>query len=286
MTNILITLLGGVFLIAVILIAMYHVSNMPGKMVAVVMAFLVTGTYVPISIFIWPGADVFAIHIALYLVSVYVLGIVTSQRDSRRQAGKEGFGFHWAPASIVMFFVILIIMDSFFIMFATKGMNSNVAKWLLPDPIAGGQVSSRFPGTVSHDYHQKKNQYNDYLKRFESQKLRNWNIRKGWLEEAVVNKPAVFRVEIKTDKQQVVSKAEITGVFLRPADSKSDTSFTMQEVEPGIYQQSITLTEPGNWDLILKINKGSDEHEVRAKTVIKEDARINTEINRTLYERQ
>lgn len=44
----------------------------------------------------------------------------------------------------------------------------------------------------------------------------------------------------------------------------------MQEVEPGIYQQSITLTEPGNWDLILKINKDKDEHEVRAKTVIEE----------------
>jgi len=78
--NILITLLGGVFLIVAIFILLYSVSNMSGKMVAVVMAFAVTATYVPISIFIWPGADVFAIHIALYLVSVYILGIITSQR--------------------------------------------------------------------------------------------------------------------------------------------------------------------------------------------------------------
>ncbi len=270
MDNILITLLGGVFSIVAIFILLYSVSNMSGKMVAVVMAFAVTATYVPISIFIWPGADVFAIHIALYLVSVYILGIITSQRDLRCKAGKEGFGFHWAPAAIVTFFVILIIMDSFFIMFATKGMNTNIAKWLLPAPQSGGKISSHFPGTVSHDYHQKQNQYNDYVKRFETQKILNWTIKKGWLGEAVVNKPAIFRVEIKSNTSQVVKNAKISGIFLRPADSKLDKSFTMQEVKPGIYQQSITLTQPGNWDLILKIQKDNDDHEVRAKTFIKE----------------
>lgn len=270
MDNILVTLLGGVFIIAVIFILLYQVTNMSGKMVAVVMAFTVVATYVPVSIFVWPGADVFAIHIALYLVSVYVLGIVTSQRDSRRQTGKEGFGFHWAPASIVLFFVVLIIMDSFFIMFATKGMGSNVSKWLLPEPKSGGQGSSHFPGTVSHDYHQKQNQYNDYLKRFEAQKLRNWIIRKGWLSDAIVNKPIIFRVEIKTHDKHAVTNAIVTGKFLRPSDSKLDVNFTMQEVEPGIYQQSIILVQPGNWDLVLNIHKGKDDHEVRAKTVIKE----------------
>jgi hypothetical protein len=44
----------------------------------------------------------------------------------------------------------------------------------------------------------------------------------------------------------------------------------MREIEPGIYQQNITMTAPGNWDLVLKIKKNDDEYEVRAKTVIKE----------------
>ena len=270
MSNIVVTLLGGVFLIAVTFILIYRLSQMSGKMVAVVMAFVVIGVYVPVSIFIWPGADVFAIHIALFLVSVYVLGIVTSQRDTRRLSGKTGFGFHWAPAAIVTFFVLLIIADSFFIMFATKGMDTRFAKWLLPEPVSGGKVSSHFPGTVSHDYHEKQNQYNEYLKRFKSQQLRDWKIRKGWLGKAIVNKPAIFRVEIKTNDNQVVVKAKVSGTFLRPANSNQDTKFVMQEVEPGIYQQSITLIEPGNWDLILKIHKGKDEHELRAKTVISE----------------
>jgi len=268
--NILVTLLGGVFFIALIFILLYRVTNMSGKMVATVMAFAVTATYVPISIFIWPGPDVFAIHIALYLVSVYVLGIITSQRDARRRSGKEGFGFHWAPAAIVTFFVILLIMDSFFIMFATKGMNSSVANWLLPKPVSGGKVSSHFPGTVSHDYHQKQDQYNDYLQRFEAQKLLGWSIRKGWLTPALVDKEAIFRVEIKTNKNVAVTQAIVIAEFLRPADSKRDQVYSLKEIESGVYQGSITLPQPGNWDLILKIQKDNNQHEVRAKTFVQE----------------
>ena len=270
MTNLVVTLLGGIALIIAAFVLLYRFSNMSGKMVATVMAFAVTGVYVPISIFIWPGADVFAIHIAIYLVAVYVLGIISSQRDSRHHAGKTGLGFHWAPASIVLFFVLLIIADSFFIMFAQKGMNSDLARWLLPEPVSGGKVSSHFPGTVSHDFHQKQEQYNEYLKRFELQNLQDWKIRKGWLGKAVVNKPAIFRLEIKTNKNEVVSGAEVNGKFLRPANSKLDKKFKMQEVEAGIYQQSITLTQPGNWDLVLKIHKDKNEYEVRAKTIIEE----------------
>ncbi len=270
MDNILVTLLGGIVAVTAFFILLYRVTNMSGKMVAVVMAFVVIATYVPISIFLWPGADIFAIHIAMYLVSVYILGIITSQRDLRRQAGKEGFGFHWAPAAIVTFFVILLIMDSFFVMFATNGMNNTIASRLLPAPLSGGKISSKFPGTVSHDYHQKQDQYNEYLKRFETQKALNWSISKGWLGDAIVNKPTIFRVEVKTNTKQNLKGAKISGVFLRPADSKLDKVFTMQEIEPGIYQQSITLTRAGNWDLILKIHKDKNKYEVRAKTIIKE----------------
>lgn len=268
MSNILVTLLGGLLLIIVSFVSLYRLSKMSGKMVAIIMAFLVTGIYVPISIFIWPGADVFAIHIAVYLVSVYVLGIITSQRDDRRKDGKTGLGFHWAPATIVTFFVLLLIVDSFFIMFATQGMNSTFAKWFLPEPALGGKVSSHFPGVVSHDYHEKQDQYNEYLKRFEIQQLRNWTIRKGWIGNVTFNKPAIFRVEINSKNNKPVTAAKVEATFLRPANSKLDKKYKMQEVEPGIYQQSIKLSEPGNWELILKIEKGEAQHEVRAKTLI------------------
>ncbi len=270
MSNILVTLLGGVAVIALVFIILYQVTQMSGKMVATVMAFAVIGTYVPVAIFTWPGADVFAIHIALYMVSVYILGIITSQRDSRRLAGETGLGFHWAPAAIVIFFIILIIMDSFFVMFATRGMDHDLIKKLLPEPQSGAKVSSNFPGTVSHNYHEKQAQYNEYLRRFEAQKLRNWHVRKGWLGDAIVNKPAIFRVEIRDKNQQPVTGARVKGTFMRPSNSKLDIEFAMQEIEPGVYQQSLTFPKPGSWDLVLKIDKGDAIHEIRATTSIED----------------
>lgn len=269
MTNLIVTLPGGIALIVALFLMIYRLSNVPGKMVAIIMVFVVIGTYVPISIFLWPGADVFAIHIALYLVTVYLLGIVTSQRDSRKLAGQKATGLHWAPASIVGFFVVLLVADSFFVMFATQGMDNDFVRWLLPSPSSGGKMTSHFPGTVSHDFHEKQQQYNEYLKRFDSQQLRNWQVRKGWIGNAISNKPSLFRVEIKNYEKQPVRSAIVNARFLRPANSKFDKLFVLEEIQPGVYQHSIVLTEPGNWDLILTIKKNEDQHEIRARTTIK-----------------
>lgn len=268
MTDLLYSLLGGIALIVLVFIAMYRFSRMPGKLVAVVVAFLVTGIYVPIAIFIWPGADVFAIHIAIYLVCVYVLGIISSQRDARRREGQIGLGFHWAPAAIVIFFLLIITADSIFIVMAQKGVSKDVANWLLPKPDTGGSISSYFPGTVSHDYHQKEDQYNQYLQRFEEQKERDWHVRKGWLVEPVATKDALFRVEIKDHTRHPLQGAQVTAKFLRPANSRQDQSFTLQEIEAGVYQGSLILSEPGKWDLVLVIKKDNNLHEIRATTSV------------------
>lgn len=131
MNNLIVTLLGGVFLIAITFLLMYRLSQMSGKMVAVVMAFAVTGVYVPVSIFVWPGADVFAIHIALYLVSVYILGIITSQRDARKLSGQSGFGFHWAPAAIVTFFCTSDYCRFFFYNVCNKRYGYKICKMVI-----------------------------------------------------------------------------------------------------------------------------------------------------------
>lgn len=268
MTDLLYSLLGGIALIVLVFIALYRFSNMSGKLVAVVMAFLVTGIYVPIAIFLWPGADVFAIHIAMYLVTVYVLGIISAQRDVRKREGHTGFGFHWAPATIVVFFLLIITADSIFIVMAQKGVSKDVANWLLPKPQAGGEISSYFPGTVSHDYHEKEVQYNQYLQRFKEQQERDWRVRKGWLVEPVAGKSALFRVEIKDRDGKPLQAARVNCRFLRPANSRLDQGFNLQEIEAGVYQGSLILPDPGKWDLVLVINKDNNLHEIRATTTV------------------
>jgi len=266
MTDFLATLLGGTLFIAVMFLVVHRFSRFSGQATAVLMALLVIIIYVPYSIIFWSGGDVFAIHIAIYLVSVYVLGIMSSQWDKRGEG--ETRGFHWAPTLIVLFFVVVVSVDSVLVMLAQQGVNSDVAKWLLPKPSSAQRVTSYFPGTVNYDFHQRSAEYNALLHRIENQQRRNWNIKKGWLNEPQVNKSAIFRLELRDAQGEMIRDATIEGKFMRPGNTKMDQSFNMQQVEPGVYQVALVLPQPGNWSLLMMIHKGDILHELMARTQV------------------
>ena len=150
MFNLATTLIGGIIVILTLFLLIHRFTRLNGKAVAMWMALLVIGTVIPYSILFWPGADVFAIHFAVYLMTVYILGIITSQRESAVNRS-----WHWGPYVIGGFFLVVISVDSVLVTLAQKGMDSNIAKIWLPKPDSGVKVSSFFPGTVSHDFQQK-----------------------------------------------------------------------------------------------------------------------------------
>ncbi len=266
MTDILVSLLGGVALISGVFLLVHRFSQLTGKATALLMALLVTGIYVPLAILQWPGGDVFAIHIAIYLVTVYVLGIITSQREAHRAAGSKGF--HWGPASIVLFFLLVMAADSVFIMLAQRGVDNRLAQWLLPRPETGGKVSSYFPGTVSRDFKDKHEEYNAYLERMAAQQKRDWQINKGWEAKPVAGNPAVFMLSLQDKNGQPIAGASVEAKFMRPGNIKLDTSVILTETTPGIYRSSLSLPEPGRWTLLLLIRKGEILHELTASTSV------------------
>jgi nitrogen fixation protein FixH len=268
MTDILVSLLGGVALISLVFLLVHRFSQLNGKATALLMALLVTGIYVPLAILQWPGGDVFAIHIAIYLVTVYVLGIITSQREAQRADG--GKGFHWGPASIVVFFLLVMAADSVFIMLAQRGVDNKLAQWLLPKPETGGKVSSYFPGTVSRDFKDKHEEYNAYLARMAAQQKRDWQINKGWEAKPVAGNPAVFKLSLQDKNGQPIAGASVEAKFMRPGNINLDTSVLLNETTPGIYRSSLSLPEPGRWTLFLLIRKGDILHELTASTTVAE----------------
>ncbi|MEJ2143112.1 MAG: FixH family protein [Gammaproteobacteria bacterium] len=268
MDNMVVTLVGGIVVIALLFGLVYRLTSLSGKTTAFIMAILVSFVYLTFAVIFWPGADVFAIHIAVYLVLVYILGIITSQRDVRKEIGKSGFGIHWGPASITAFFIFLIIADSLFIMVATKGINYDLAQWLLPKPQSGATVSSNFPGTVRHDYQEKEQHYNAYLNQTREQSERGWQVKKGWLGEPKVGQSSMFRVTVKDKQGNPIEKAEVTGSFMRPGNMKIDQTFTMQEKAPGDYFVALALPEHGTWNLSLKIVTPQGKHELVATTTV------------------
>ena len=268
MTDILFSLLGGVALISIVFLLVHRFSQLNGKATALLVALLTIGIYVPVSILQWPGGDVFAIHIAIYLVMVYVLGIIGSQRDTQR-AG-SGKAFHWGPASIVVFFLFIMAADSVFIMLAQRGVDNKIAQWLLPKPETGGKVSSHFPGTVSRDFKEKEGEYNDYLERMAAQQERNWQINKGWESTPFAGKPAVFKLSVADKTGQPVTGAQVEGKFLRPGNIDLDVPINLTESEPGTYRVGLILPQPGNWKLMLFIHKDEIVHELTGTTSVAE----------------
>ncbi len=267
MTDLLFSLLGGVVLISVVFLALHRFTRLNSKAVGLLLMLLVIGLYLPVSILAWPGADVFAIHIAIYLVTVYVLAIIGASRESRAE-GKRGL--HWGPALIILFFMIVIGVDSVFIMLAQKGLDSELAGWLLPRPGSGGRISSFFPGTVGRDFYEKEADYKAYLERQQAQQERGWQVTLGWAGPAVAGQTLVFRVRIADRKGQAVRGAVVSGRFLRPGNVRQDQDVTLRETRPGLYQTRLQLPEPGRWDVILDIRKDEIVHELNARTTVAE----------------
>ncbi len=265
--DLVVTLLGGALAVALVFLALHRFTRFDAKGAGLLVALGVLAIYVPIAILWWPGADVFAIHIAIYLITAYALGIIFSVREQR--AG-EARGFHWAPALIVLFFVVVVALDSVFVMLAQQGVDGRLAAWLLPAPQAGGRVSSHFPGTVARNFHEREQAFNEWLERMEAQRLRNWRVREGWVGGARAGQPAIFRLELADSRERPITGARIEGRFMRPGNMKLDQAFRMTEVRPGRYEVRLVLPEHGRWNVHVQIGKGDILHEYNARTTVAE----------------
>lgn len=263
--QVLLTIPLGVTLQLLVFLLLRRFLRMPAKAAALVVALASLALYVPYAILDWPGADVFALHLAIYLVTAYALGLITGYRDAKT-AGTSGF--HWAPTLIIAFFVVLVLFDSVLVVIATRGLPESVARVLLPQTSSQRDISSAFPGVVAKDYQKKEALYNAYLKQAQQQQTRGWIVHKGWLGPVQAGRPARFQVTVNDRAGSTVQGVEVRGSFLRPADTRLDQSFVLTETKPGVYQGELVLPVPGAWDLVLEIRNGEELHEVRAKTSV------------------
>jgi len=253
---------------------LYRFTNWRGKQIAFLVGLIAAGLFLPLGILTWKGLDQFAIHIAFYVMIPYVLGIITSNWEhcaSEKSQSDRGW-FHWGPATMVVFFIVLAVVDSVIITLAERGMSADLLSRFLPQPRTVENAESRFPGTIYHDYHEKESLFNAYLLERQAQVARGWNVRKGFIESPVKGIPAQFKVEV-TDREGVpIEQASVNGQFLRPSDKRLDVDFSMRGVGKGLYLVELTMPAAGHWNLILKIERDGENHEVRAKTRVEAPA--------------
>ena len=261
MADLLLGLALGVGAILLANLGLIRFARLSARQAAATVALVTLGLYVPYAILRWPGSDVFALHLAIYLLTSLACGMLLGVRAGGR-------GLHWGPALIGGFFIVVVVLGAVFIAVAEYGVSPALFRGLLPEARTQREVSSVFPGVVAHDFHKKEALYNEYLQQVERQRQRGWQVRKGWLTDPVAGEPAVFRVEARTRTGEPLAGATVTGRFLRPSGSALDVVFELAEREPGVYEAALTLPAAGAWNLVLQIRQGEELHEVSASTQV------------------
>lgn len=266
----LVTLPVGILFVVSGFLLLYRFTPLNGKQSAAVIALLSLAAYLPVVLIDWPGADVFTIHLALFLVAAYVLGIISAQRDARaRDTTGPKKWFHWGPAAIVIFFVVIIAMDAVFVTMSLQGMPEGLRDVFLPKPTGQRTAQTSFPGVVPDHYYQKEQQFTRHLNEREAQRKLGWDVRLGWLnDDPRAGEQAVLQVVIEDRDGQTLHNAQIKGRFVRPSDSRLDQRFDMAEVTPGVYRQVLTLPQPGSWQLQLDIQHQGRQYEMTSATSV------------------
>jgi nitrogen fixation protein FixH len=264
--DLLLTLGGGALMVFVAFLLLYRLTGLRGKQIGLLVALGVTLLYAPFAALHWQGLDVLAIHLALYWVIPYGLGIIASHREGHRKLHEGKRWFQWAPAVMVGFLGLVALVDAVIIAFAENGVPPGLAARILP-PVGGGvQVHSAFPGMVAQDYQARTENYAAYQRRLQAQKALGWQVRKGFIDPPRARHDAVFQLEVRDRAGRPLVEAAVVGSFMRPSNAGEDQRFVMREVRPGQYRAVIRLPRSGNWELLLDIRHGAALYEVRGLT--------------------
>lgn len=272
MDNLILTLGAGVGLCLLAFALIYRFTQLRSYQVSLAVIVAMLCVLVPLQIVFWQGVDVFAIHLALFIVTPYGLGIITAQWEANRGTPRRGGRwFHWAPATIVAFFLVVATVDAMIITLANNGMPSGLVGRILPEPRSGAEhVTSFFPGTVANDYFKKEPLFNQHLASLAEQEARGWEVRQGWLGTPVLGRETVFQVKVVDGEGRPLDGARVLGTFARPSDERLDQSVSLDAVAPGVYQAPLSLPMPGAWEVRLHVERDGDVHEQRGITSVRE----------------
>lgn len=272
--------LGVGSLIAFSLFFIFHrLFRWGGKMSSLATAALMLLIYIPLAVTHWEGIDVFAIHFAFFMMIPYGLGIINGVQEERRlREGAENVkrGMHWIPGLIIVFFIMIAVVDSIIISFATAGLDGGLAKLLLPESVSedvGKNVNSQFNGTIANDFQDEEKQFDKHVAKLNEQRQRGWKVAGGWDETPIVNKAATFRVKIKDKSGASISGAKVRAEFRRSNTNKMDMMLalnesTTTELQRGTYANRVTLPLAGCWKMRILVAHGDNQHETQGETEV------------------
>lgn len=247
--NTMTTLFGGLAAVFVLYTAGGVVRGLSPMLRAALAGLIPLVTYFALIVGHWPGLDVVAIHISVFLAAALVLFALTQFR--RRDAGR----MHWAPKLLTAFFIGLVLINASLLYIATKGLPEPVARWWLGSD--GNAVYSGFSGVVAHDQGAAK-AVSSALSEAHRESQLGWQVELSGLDSPGNTRPLQVRVRDRTGLP--VDRVEVELRLSRPGAAAPALTLPLSAVETGLYVGALNLPAAGRWLVELRLLRDGDVH--------------------------
>lgn len=247
--NTMTTLFGGLAAVLVLYAIGGRVRSLPPMLRAVLAGVVPLIAYFALIVSRWPGLDVVAMHISVFLAAALVLYAMNQFRQ--RGAGR----LHWAPKLLIGFFIGLVFLNAALLQISTKGLPEPLARWWLGSE--GGAVHSGFSGVVSHGQNAAKAVSSELSETHRESQL-GWQVEWSGLEGAGLTRLIQVRVKDRTGLPVDRVDAELS--LQRPGAARPTLTLPLRAAEAGIYMGSLSLPGAGRWLLELRLRQNGVVH--------------------------
>lgn len=235
--NTLTTLFGGLAAVFILYMIGGAIRGLPPILRAALAGLIPLVGYFVLIVGRWPGLDVVAMHISVFLAAALVLFALSQFR--RRGAGR----MHWAPKLLTAFFLGLVVINGTLLYIATKGLPSPVGRWWLGSK--GTAVYSGFSGVVAHDQAAAK-AVSSELSQAQRRSALGWQVGVSGLEDGDGLRRSIrLRVKDRTGLPVDGVGAELR--LLRPGAAEAAATLPLAPLGAGSYGGELHLPANGRW---------------------------------------
>lgn len=240
--NTMTTLAGGLAAVILLYLIGGAMRNLPPILRSLLAGLLPLLAYFIVIVGRWPGLDVVAMHISVFLAAALVLHVLTQFR--RRSVGR----MHWVPKLLTGFFIGLVVINGTLMYIATKGLPEPIARWWLGSN--GGAVYSGFSGVVEHGQSAAKAISSELSQAHRESEL-GWQVEMTGLESNEATRAISVRVQDRTGLPVDRIDAELR--LLRPGATQPALTVPLSALDAGVYGGVLRLPAKGRWLVELRL---------------------------------
>lgn len=244
------TLFGGLAAVFVLFLLGGTIRGLPPALRAGLAGLIPLLAYFGLIVGRWPGLDVVAMHISVFLAAALMLLVLSQLR--RRSAGR----MHWAPKLLTAFFLGLVVLNGGLLYLSTKGLPEPLARWWL-----GGDrtaVYSGFSGVVTHGPAAAKAVSSELAQSQRETEL-GWQVDLSGLGGTGSMREVELRVKDRTGLPIDRLQAELR--LLRPGAAQATLVLPLAARGAGTYGGVLDLPAGGRW--LAEVRLLGDDERVR-----------------------